>query len=88
MLCSVVGGAFEPNIETVESRYFGIDELPALAEEKNNEEQVRMCFEAYHAENCSTEQETEECDITFLRFLKYSKKNERFPFKACYTIIW
>lgn len=37
VLCSVVGGAFEPNIETVESRYFGIDELPALAEEKNNE---------------------------------------------------
>ncbi|WP_330700059.1 hypothetical protein [Schaedlerella sp.] len=54
MLCSVVGGAFEPNIETVESRYFGIDELPALAEEKNNEEQVRMCFEAYHAENWKT----------------------------------
>lgn len=54
MLCSVVGGAFEPNIETVESRYFGIDELPALAEEKNNEEQVRMCFEAYHTENWKT----------------------------------
>ena len=54
VLCSVVGGAFEPNIETVESRYFGIDELPALAEEKNNEEQVRMCFEAYHAENWKT----------------------------------
>lgn len=54
VLCSVVGGAFEPNIETVESRYFGIDELPALAEEKNNEEQVRMCFEAYHTENWKT----------------------------------
>lgn len=54
VLCTVVGGAFEPNIETVESRYFGIDELPALAEEKNNEEQVRMCFEAYHAENWKT----------------------------------
>ena len=28
MLCSVVGGAFIPNIETTESRYFGKEELP------------------------------------------------------------
>ena len=41
-------------IETVESRYFGVDELPGLAEEKNNEEQVRMCFDAYHSENWRT----------------------------------
>lgn len=49
VLCSVIGGEFEPNIETLESKYFGMDELPALAEEKNNEEQIKMCFEAYHA---------------------------------------
>lgn len=30
----------------VESCYFGPDELPGLAEEKNNREQIRMCFEA------------------------------------------
>lgn len=47
VLCSVAGGSFEKNIETVDSGYFGIGELPPLAEEKNNEEQVRMCFEAY-----------------------------------------
>ena len=47
ILCSVTGGSFEENIETVGSGYFGIHELPALAREKNNEEQVRMCFEAY-----------------------------------------
>lgn len=54
LLCSVLGGSFEKNIETVESRYFGIDELPLLAEEKNNREQVKMCFEAYHSENWKT----------------------------------
>ena len=54
LLCSVLGGSFEKNIETTESRYFGIDELPVLAEEKNNEEQIRMCFEAYRAEHWIT----------------------------------
>ena len=34
VLCSVTGGSFEKNIETVESRYFGMDELPQLATEK------------------------------------------------------
>lgn len=54
VLCSVTGGSFEKNIETVESRYFGLDELPRLATEKNNEEQIRMCFEAYHSEKWKT----------------------------------
>lgn len=47
--CSVLGGRFRPNIETTQSRYFGPDELPELAGEKNNEEQVRMCFAALGA---------------------------------------
>lgn len=54
VLCSAVGGTFEENIETVDSGYFGIAELPELAEEKNNAEQVRMCFEAYHAQHWKT----------------------------------
>lgn len=54
VLCSVTGGAFEHNIETVESRYFGLDELPVLAEEKNNREQIEMCFDAYHSPNWKT----------------------------------
>lgn len=45
-LCSVTGGRFEPNIETTESRCFALDELPELSEEKNSQEQIRMCFEA------------------------------------------
>lgn len=48
LLCEVKGGAFQPNIETVESGYFNLDEIPPLAEEKNNKEQVEMCFAAYH----------------------------------------
>ena len=31
VLCSVIGGQFEPNIETTESRYFSENDLPALA---------------------------------------------------------
>ena len=54
ILCSVVGGKFEKNIETVESGYFGIEELPALSEDKTTVEQVRMCFDAYHAEHWET----------------------------------
>ena len=54
ILCSVTGGSFEENIETVGSGYFGIHELPALAREKNNEEQVRMCFEAYRRKDWVT----------------------------------
>lgn len=54
VLCSVTRGAFQENIETVESRYFGYEELPLLAEEKNNREQIKMCFEAYHSPNWKT----------------------------------
>lgn len=54
VFCSVIGGEFKPNTETTESGYFGLDELPQLASEKNNEEQIRMCFDAYHAEHWQT----------------------------------
>lgn len=51
VLCEVTGGSFQSNIETTESRYFSLDEIPALAEEKNNKEQIAMCFAAYLDEN-------------------------------------
>ena len=54
VLCKVLGGRFQSNIETLSSRYFGLGELPPLAAEKNNEEQIRMCFEAYQSENWKT----------------------------------
>ena len=52
VLCNVVGGEFIENIETTEIKYFALDEIPNnLAEEKNNKEQIEMCFEAYKNEN-------------------------------------
>ena len=38
--------------QTTEIKYFSLEELPSnLAEEKNNKEQIEMCFEAYKNEN-------------------------------------
>lgn len=51
VMCSVLGGEFTPNIETVASGFFSLDELPKLAEEKNNAEQIKMCFDARRAEH-------------------------------------
>lgn len=48
VLCSVLGGEFEKNIETTEFRYFNKAELPELATEKNTKEQIEMCFNAYY----------------------------------------
>ncbi|MCD8049288.1 MAG: NUDIX hydrolase [Clostridia bacterium] len=54
VMCSALGGKFEKNIETTETGYFALDNLPPLAEEKTTFEQVKMCFDAYNAENWST----------------------------------
>lgn len=55
VLCSATGGAFSPNTETTESRYFSLSELPSpLAEEKTTAEQIGMCFDAHHAEHWRT----------------------------------
>lgn len=52
--CSVIGGHFEQNIETTQSRYFSENALPELATEKNTEAQIKMCFHAYHSDNWQT----------------------------------
>ena len=49
VLCSVVGGCFSENTETTGFDYFSENNLPELATEKNNEEQIKMCFDAYRA---------------------------------------
>lgn len=54
-LCELHGGSFSDNIETSQSGWFSMDELPALAEEKCSEEQIRMCFEAYQSEGWMTQ---------------------------------
>ncbi|MDD3412208.1 MAG: NUDIX hydrolase [Eubacteriales bacterium] len=54
VLCTPLGGQFAPNSETIASGWFALDALPPLATEKNTEEQIRMCFDAYHAEHWVT----------------------------------
>lgn len=54
VLCSLIDGEFKENIETIKSDYFSLDNLPLLATEKNNEEQIKMCFEAYRSSNWIT----------------------------------
>ena len=47
VLCDVINGKFEKNIETTEIEYFSLEDLPDnLAEEKTNKEQIEMCFKA------------------------------------------
>lgn len=46
-LCSCAGGAFEKNIETTETAFFGPEDLPEnLATEKCTRAQIEMCFNA------------------------------------------
>lgn len=51
VLCEIVSGQFQANIETSESNFFTIKELPELANEKNTAKQIEMCFDAYHDSN-------------------------------------
>ena len=55
VLCDIIDGKFEKNIETTEIDYFSIDNLHLLAEEKNNKEQIAMCFKAVEDENWQVE---------------------------------
>jgi len=54
ILCTLLGGSFQPNSETVASGYFSMDSLPPLAENKTTEAQIKMCFDAYNAEHWKT----------------------------------
>ena len=51
VLCELLGGEFRENSETIASGYFCAEDLPPLAENKTTTAQIRMCFEAYHAEH-------------------------------------
>ena len=51
VLCELIGGKFENNIETTEIAYFSLDELQILSEAKNNKEQIELCFRANEDEN-------------------------------------
>lgn len=54
MLCTELGGSFQPNSETIASGWFGLDALPPLATGKTTEKQIKMCFDACRAEHWET----------------------------------
>lgn len=47
VLCSLVGGSFQPNHETCASGFFPRDGLPPLSLARNTPQQVDMCFQAH-----------------------------------------
>lgn len=49
--CTIKSGHFEDNIETTGIAYFSEDDFPKLALEKNNEEQLKLCFKAHRDEH-------------------------------------
>lgn len=51
VLCALTGGQFRENSETLGFQFFSRQHLPALALEKNNEEQIELCFRAYHEQD-------------------------------------
>ena len=52
VLCRYTSGEFQPNLETIDSKFFGPDELPKKKKKKkSNREQIKMCFEASQEEN-------------------------------------
>lgn len=46
MLCNLVGGAYQENIETEDAQFFGMDELPELTH-KISKEAIEMCYQAW-----------------------------------------
>ncbi len=49
VLCDLLGGSFQPNLETLDSGYFALDSLPELSVEKTPADQFQMCFDAHRA---------------------------------------
>lgn len=43
--CTIIGGEFQDNIETEESGFFSIDNLPPLSVDRITEGQIKMCFD-------------------------------------------
>lgn len=48
---SLTGGDFQENIETTGYGYFDMDNLPEFSEEKNNGQQIKMCFDSCYADD-------------------------------------
>ncbi len=50
VLCDIIDGEFKPNIETSDSGFFSLEELPPLSITRNTKSQIEMCFKAYKNE--------------------------------------
>lgn len=46
VLCKLIDGTFEKNIETEESGFFALSNLPPLSLERNTYKQIEMCFKS------------------------------------------
>ena len=46
VLCTLLGGAFQENLETTASGWFPLDSMPPLDWEKTTREQLELCFRA------------------------------------------
>jgi ADP-ribose pyrophosphatase YjhB (NUDIX family) len=44
--CDLIDYSFAENSETLESGFFALDNLPQLSVERNNYDQIKLCFEA------------------------------------------
>ena len=51
VLCDIIGGTFKSNIETADSEFFNMNNLPPLSIERNTKSQIEMCFQAYYDKN-------------------------------------
>ncbi|WP_242258837.1 NUDIX hydrolase [Streptococcus thoraltensis] len=54
VLCHYISGAFQANSETLDAKYFDLDQLPELSQNKTTAKQIRLCYEAYRAEHWET----------------------------------
>lgn len=54
VLCDLVEIKFKKNIETDESRFFSLDELPKLSLARNTRKQIEFCFDSYKNKNLDT----------------------------------
>lgn len=46
MLCDVIDGEFQKNIETEDARYFELDHLPELSKGRTTEALIKICYQA------------------------------------------
>ncbi|MCT7755219.1 MAG: NUDIX hydrolase [Lactobacillus iners] len=53
-LCKPKKGHFEKNTETIDSKYFSINELPKMSSDKGSKKQAEMCFKALNDPAWST----------------------------------